>query len=135
MEEFVGMEKVNVEARQNQHLLNKALWQKLTSEGFDESHAGRVTGFFISLKIEQAGQIIKEYDSVPGCETDVLTSDSDPAYYAQVTCPLSHFSQKLFDDLSDMFMISAVEADSEFEGLEVDVNAIVSMKKPWWKIW
>ena len=135
MDEFAGIEKVNPKEREEQHLLNKALWKKLQNEGFSEAHAGRVTGFFCSEQIEQAGLIIKEYDAIPGWDTDVLKSDDDLMFYSEVTCSLSHFSVQLFNDLSDMFMISAKDATSKFEGLEVDINTVINLKKPWWKFW
>lgn len=135
MEEFEGIEKIDPQERNNQYLLNRDLWKKLQNEGFGEGHAGRVTGFFCSDEIEQAGLIISEYDSEPDWDTDVLKSDDDPKYYSQVTCSLSHFSDQLFNDLSDMFMITAQDANSKFEGLEVNVSTIVNLKKPWWKFW
>lgn len=130
---YEGVEKIDPIEREKQHALTKALWQQLGEMGIKTGDKGRIEGFFTSTSYEQAVKLQASQDE--DFKATVYEDEESPTYMIQITTPVCRLSIEALVELADIFMMSAVDTQTTFDGFQLDVNEIKKLNAPWWKIW
>lgn len=131
--EIEGIENVDPNERKRQHLLTKALWEQLNSNGNGVGKAGQIECILFAPTEEAAAQIAEEYNEGFDISTNAVEGSNDICI--TLVSPICEFTEEAFLELTDIMLVSASYAGAVFDGFQVDVNALQNIKKPWWKFW
>jgi len=133
MSGYAGIELIDSTERLKHHELTKALWQKLREMDIKTGDKGRIKGVLISNSYEQAKTLKKNFQ---GDDFDAtIYNQGDSTQIIQITTPLCKLSIEALLEITDLLLISVVNTDIKFDGLEIDVNEVKKLNAPWWKFW
>ncbi|MFD0616885.1 hypothetical protein ACFQZR_05370 [Paenibacillus sp. GCM10027629] len=130
---YKGIETVDPIERMKQHELTKSLWQKLNEMSIKTGNKGRITGYIVSNSLEDLLELKKQYQD--DFEATIFNDEEDSTQIIQIKTPISRLSLEALIELADILMISAVEFNAKFNGLELDINEVKKLNAPWWKFW
>lgn len=133
MSGYAGIELIDSTERLKHHELTKALWQKLREMDIKTGDKGRIKGVLISNSYEQAKTLKENFQ---GDDFDAtIYNQGDSTQIIQITTPLCKLSIEVLLEITDLLLISVVNTDIKFDGLELDVNEVKKLNAPWWKFW
>lgn len=130
---YRGIENIDQIERLKQHELTKSLWQKLSEMGVKTGDKGRIKGYLVSKSYEHAMNFKTRFQH--DFNVTIHEHEESSTKLIECTTPISRMSLEALVELADILMIVAVETDTIFDGLELNLNEIKKLNPPWWKFW